>query len=56
MADALPNLNEAYSISSLVNNRKLYAEWAKDYDLHFIVAVDYILPNQVAEQFLEYAG
>ncbi len=56
MTNEFPNLDEAYALSSVDDNRKLYSEWAKDYDLTFVEAMDYILPSQVAQQFLKYGG
>ena len=56
MTKKLPNLEAAYALSSVEDNRKLYAEWAKNYDSTFVEAMDYILPAQVVEQFVKNGG
>ncbi|MAI57797.1 MAG: SAM-dependent methyltransferase [Rhodobacteraceae bacterium] len=56
MTNEFPNLDAAYALSSVDDNRKLYSEWAKDYDLTFVEEMDYILPSQVIKQFLNHNG
>ena len=51
-----PNLNLAYSLETVQDNRKLYAAWANDYEDDFASALDYVLPNRVAQIFLDMGG
>lgn len=51
-----PNLNLAYSLETVQDNRELYAAWAKDYENDFASALDYVLPNRVAQIFLDMGG
>jgi len=56
MNDNKPNLDLAYALETVQDNRELYASWACDYDKDFASAMDYILPNQVAQIFLKMGG
>ena len=56
MTDKKPNLDLAYALESVQDNRNLYAAWAKDYETDFASTMDYILPNQVAKIFVELGG
>ena len=56
MTDKKPNLDLAYALESVQDNRNLYAAWAKDYENDFASTMDYILPNQVAKIFVELGG
>ena len=52
MKNKKPNLDLAYALETVQDNRELYASWATDYDKDFASSMDYILPNQVAQIFL----
>ena len=52
MIDDDPSLQAAYALSSVDDNRRLYARWAKGYDQDFAADMDYVLPRHVAQQFL----
>ena len=56
MTDDSPSLKAAYALSSVDDNRRLYAAWSKDYDQEFAVDMDYILPQHVAQLFVEHGG
>lgn len=56
MTDKKPNLDLAYALETVQDNRNLYAAWAKDYETDFASTMDYILPNQVAKIFVELGG
>jgi len=56
MNDKKPNLDLAYALETVQDNRELYASWATDYDKDFASSMDYILPNQVAQIFLNMGG
>ncbi len=56
MTDDSPSLTAAYALSSVDDNRRLYAAWAKGYDEEFALDMDYILPQHVARLFLEHGG
>ena len=56
MIDDDPSLRAAYALSSVDDNRRLYARWAKDYDQGFAADMDYVLPQHVAQQFLQHGG
>ena len=51
-----PNLNLAYALRTVQDNRNLYAAWAKDYETEFAHQMDYVLPQKVAEIFVEIGG
>ena len=56
MIDDDPSLQAAYALSSVDDNRRLYARWAKGYDQDFAADMDYVLPRHVAQQFLQHGG
>ena len=56
MNDDSPSLTAAYALSSVDDNRRLYAAWSKDYDQAFALTMDYILPQHVARLFIENGG
>ena len=56
MNNKKPNLDLAYALETVQDNRELYASWATDYDKDFASSMDYILPNQVAQIFLNMGG
>tara|TARA_B110000090_G_C13240315_1_gene392223 strand:- start:88 stop:717 length:630 start_codon:yes stop_codon:yes gene_type:complete len=51
-----PNLDLAYALKTVQDNRDLYAAWAKDYENDFASALDYVLPNRVAQIFRDMGG
>jgi len=50
------NLQKAYNLSSPEDNVDFYRGWAEDYDSDFARSMDYILPYQVATQFIKFNG
>ena len=56
MINGVSDIIAVYNLSSVEDNRKLYAEWAADYGKNFDVKMDYILPSFVARYFLENSG
>ena len=50
------NLQKAYNLSSPEDNVDFYRSWAEDYDTDFAGGMDYILPCQVATQFIKFNG
>ena len=56
MNNKKPNLDLAYALETVQDNRELYASWATDYDKDFASSMDYILPNQVEQIFLNMGG
>ena len=50
------NLQKAYNLSSPEDNIDFYRSWAEDYDTDFAAGMDYILPCQVATQFIKFNG
>ena len=50
------NLQKAYNLSSPEDNVDFYRGWAEDYDTDFAGVMDYILPYQVATQFIKLNG
>ncbi len=52
----MPDLNDAYALSSDKDMRRLYAEWAQTYDAGFGDAMGYQLPRQVALAFAGAGG
>jgi SAM-dependent methyltransferase len=46
-----PNLSDAYALHSPEDSRKLYADWAADYDQTFATAEDYQLHFHTAQAF-----
>lgn len=49
------SLNDAYSLSTPEDSRRLYASWAKTYDEDFVFANAYSYPRRVAEVFIRQA-
>lgn len=54
MGEKDPDLEAAYALSGVEENRALYARWAPDYDRGFATDMDYILPQQVALYFSKF--
>lgn len=52
----LPNLDDAYALSSIEDLKSLYAEWAQSYDVGFSDALGYQLPRMVAQAFVAVGG
>jgi len=50
-AEQSPNLRAAYSLQTPDDNRRLYAEWADNYDETFVAATGYVYHQQVAQIF-----
>ncbi|PHS21034.1 MAG: methyltransferase, partial [Robiginitomaculum sp.] len=44
MNDDKPDLDTAYGLKTPRDSKRLYAEWAGDYDASFAVREDYQLP------------
>lgn len=55
MADN-PDLETAYAVQTPEDNLKLYRDWAKTYDVDFVEATTYRLPEVVARTYLEAGG
>lgn len=51
-----PDLDAAYALKTPADSVRLYAEWADTYDQGFAKSSDYILPRQVARQFVDAGG
>ena len=51
MNDKRPDLSQAYALKSPDDNRRLYADWAEDYDQRFARDMQYALPQAVAACF-----
>lgn len=56
MTEDSPDLEQAYSIETPDDSRKLYAQWADDYDNGFARAQRYLLPDVTARIFAEAGG
>jgi len=56
MSDPKPDLKSAYALTSVEDNRRLYANWAKDYDSGFAKDMAYILHLHVVEAFCNMGG
>lgn len=56
MTDKTPNLQSAYALSTPDDSRRLYAEWAGDYDQGFAAREDYQLHIQTARAFVTAGG
>lgn len=50
------DLEKAYQLRTPEDSRKLYAQWARDYDSAFAGALDYQLPFSVAQTFAGLGG
>lgn len=55
MEDVL-GLDEAYSVKTPDDNRRLYAKWAATYETAFVDAKEYRYPKAIAEVFNEVVG
>lgn len=51
-----PDLDNAYSLKSPADARRLYADWAETYDTTFAEAMDFVLPQRVAQAFFDAGG
>ncbi len=56
MADEKPDLDAAYAVTSAAESRRLYAEWAGDYDQSFAAREDYQLHRHTARAFVGAGG
>lgn len=56
MSDEALGLDEAYSVESPDDNRRLYAKWAATYESSFVDAKQYRYPKAIAELFHEEVG
>lgn len=56
MSPKLPNLDDAYALSSRAGVRQLYADWAQSYDAGFCEAEGYQLHRHVAQAFVGAGG
>jgi predicted TPR repeat methyltransferase len=53
MSDDAIGLNEAYSVKTPEDNKRLYAKWAATYDSSFVDAKQYRYPKAISECFDE---
>ncbi|MBO9412301.1 MULTISPECIES: class I SAM-dependent methyltransferase [unclassified Ruegeria] len=56
MSDKTPDLHTAYALETPEDNRRLYAEWAGDYDEGFATREDYQLHIRTARAFVGAGG
>ena len=56
MSEKKPSLHTAYALKSPAENRRLYAEWAGDYDQGFAAREDYQLHIHTARAFVGAGG
>ena len=56
MVDETPDLNAAYALKSPDDSKRLYGEWAVDYDADFAVHEDYQLHIHTARAFVAAGG
>ncbi|MEX0320059.1 MAG: class I SAM-dependent methyltransferase [Ruegeria sp.] len=56
MSDKTPDLRTAYSLESREDHKRLYAEWAGDYDESFAAREDYQLHIHIARAFVGAGG
>ena len=56
MTDKKPDLQSAYALSTPDDSRRLYGEWAGDYDHAFAAREDYQLHIQTARAFVNAGG
>lgn len=56
MTQDKPDLDAAYSLQTPEDSRRLYAEWADDYDSDFAKGQDYRLPEMTARAFVAAGG
>ena len=47
MSDDALGLDEAYSVKTPEDNKRLYAKWAATYDSSFVDAKQYAIPRQL---------
>lgn len=52
----MANLKSAYSIGSVAEARRVYADWASSYDATFAVKMGYTAPQRIAALFLAEGG
>ena len=52
MTNSNKTLDEAYALKTPEDNKRLYADWASDYESDFVAAGDYALPQHVVAGFL----
>jgi predicted TPR repeat methyltransferase len=51
-----PDLDNAYSLKTAEDARRLYADWAETYDTTFAQAMDFAVPTHVAEAYVAAGG
>lgn len=56
MTDDTPDLEAAYGLKSPDDSKRLYAEWANDYDVEFAAREDYQLHIHTARAFVAAGG
>ncbi|GGH39287.1 Methyltransferase domain-containing protein [Cribrihabitans marinus] len=56
MTRKTPDLHAAYALDSPEESRRLYAQWAEDYDQGFAAREDYMLPLHTARAFATAGG
>ena len=56
MSDEIFGLDEAYSVKTPDDNRRLYAKWAQTYESSFVDAKQYCYPKAIAEVFNDVVG
>ncbi len=56
MSEETLGLDEAYSVKSPDDNRRLYAKWAATYETSFVDAKQYRYPKAIAEVFNDVVG
>ena len=56
MSEKTPNLHAAYALKTPEDNKRLYAEWAGDYDEGFAALEDYQLHIHTARAFVKAGG
>lgn len=56
MADETPDLNAAYALKTPNDSKRLYGEWAGDYDADFAAREDYQLHSHTAHAFVAAGG
>jgi ubiquinone/menaquinone biosynthesis C-methylase UbiE len=56
MTDEVPDLESAYALKTPADSKRLYADWAKDYDQSFAATEDYQLHIHTARAFAQAGG
>ncbi len=51
-----PDLENAYSLETVDDARRLYADWAETYETDFAQTMDFVLPGTVARMFAQAGG